>query len=99
MGDEANPAMKPASSEQAVFAEALLRDSPEARTAYLDAACGADTVLRQRVEALLRAAESAGDFLEEPPTGLSADEESTLAVTQLSEKPGDKIGRYKLLEQ
>src|SRR5436190_22965997 len=99
MGDEANPAMKPASSGQAVFAEALQRDTPEARTAYLDAACGADTVLRQRVEALLRAADSAGAFLEEPPTGLSAETDSTQVVTPLSEKPGDKIGRYKLLEQ
>src|SRR5689334_21767983 len=99
MGDELNPAMKPTSSEQAVFAEALLRDTPEARTAYIDAACGTDAALRQRVEALLRAAENAGDFLEEPPTGLSAGEESTLVLNQLSEKPGDRIGRYKLLQQ
>ena len=99
MGDEANPAMKPASSEQAVFAEALLRDTPEARSAYLDAACGTGTALRLRVEALLRAAESAGDFLEEPPTGLNPDTDSALPGGALSEKPGDMIGRYKLLEQ
>jgi eukaryotic-like serine/threonine-protein kinase len=99
MGDEANPAMKPVSSEQALFAEALQCDTPEDRTAYLDAACGTDTALRQRVEALLRAAESAGDFLEEPPTGLTAADESTSVVSQLSEKAGDKIGRYKLLQQ
>jgi hypothetical protein len=84
MGNEANPAMKPASSEQAVFAEALQRDTPAARTAYLDAACGTDIALRQRVEALLRASESAGDFLEEPPTGLSGETDSTLVVNPLS---------------
>jgi len=56
--------MKPASSEQAVFAEALQRPTPEARATYLDAACGTDTALRPRVEALLRAADQAGDFLE-----------------------------------
>jgi eukaryotic-like serine/threonine-protein kinase len=98
MGDEPNP-MKPASPEQAVFAEALQRTTPEARAAYLDAACGTDTALRRRVEVLLRAAENAGDFLEDPPMGLSGDTDSTLPVSELSENPGDRIGRYKLLEK
>ena len=69
--------MKPASPEQAVFAEALQCATPEARAAYLDAACGTDTALRRRVDALLHAAESAGNFLEEPPTGLSGGADST----------------------
>src|SRR6478736_2518827 len=98
MGDEPNP-MKPASPEQTLFLEALQRSLPEAQAAYLDAACGMDTALRRRVEALLRAAESAGDFLEEPPTGLAAGDESTMVLTGLREKPGDRIGRYKLLQQ
>jgi eukaryotic-like serine/threonine-protein kinase len=63
--------MKPASAEQAVFAEALERVTPAARAAYLEEACGRDQVLRERVEALLRATEIAGDFLEQPPTGLT----------------------------
>ena len=91
--------MKSASPEQAVFTEALQRATPEARAAYLDGACGTDALLRKRVEALLRAAERAGDFLEQPPTGLSADAGATLVVTELSETPGDRIGRYKLLEK
>ena len=91
--------MKPVSPEQALFAEALQCATPEARAAYLDGACGTDTALRRRVETLLRAAESAGDFLEEPPTGLAAGNGSTLVVTGLSEKPGHRIGRYKLLQQ
>ena len=82
MGDEANHSVKPASTEQAVFAEALQRATPEARTAYLDAACGTDAALRQRVEALLRAAENAGDFLERRPTGLSGDTDSTAGVAR-----------------
>ena len=98
MGDEPT-AMTPAPSEQSVFAEAILLPTPEARAAYLDAACGADETLRQRVEALLRAADSAGDFLEAPPTDLSGEADSTLPTIALSEKPGDKIGRYKLLQQ
>ena len=47
--------MKPASPEQVVFAEALQRATPEARAAHLDEACGVDSTLRRRVEALLRA--------------------------------------------
>jgi len=85
--------MKSASPEQSVFAEALLRDTPDARAAYLDGACGADPAFRRRVEALLVAAERAGDFLEGPPDGLDS------FVNELSERPGDRIGRYKLLEK
>src|SRR5204863_1392452 len=33
------------------------------------------------------------------PTGLCGDADSTISSSALSEKPGDKIGRYKLLEQ
>ncbi len=98
MGDEPN-AMKPASREQAVFAEALQCASPESRAAYLDGACGADAALRGRVDALLRAAENAGDFLEQPPVGLSGDTDDTSFGSEHSEKPGDRIGRYKLLEK
>ena len=99
MGDEPN-AMKPASREQAVFAAALECATPKARAAYLAAACGADAGLRQRVEALLRAAERAGNFLEEPPTGLASGDPATLFASGFnSEKPGDRIGRYKLLQQ
>ena len=91
--------MKPASPEQVLFAAALQCATPEARAACLAGACGTDTALRRRVEALLRAAESAGDFLEHPPAGLAASDGSTTVVTALSEKPGDRIGRYKLLQQ
>lgn len=54
----------------AVFTEALkvpLRD----RAAFLDSACRGDENLRGKVEALLRAYDRIGNFLEEPPTGTS----------------------------
>jgi WD40 repeat protein/serine/threonine protein kinase len=92
-------AMTPGQPEQSVFGEAILLATPEARAAFLDAACGTDSALRQRVESLLRAAESPGNFLEAPPTGLSGDADATLHGREFSEGPGDKIGRYKLLEQ
>ena len=98
MGDEPT-SMKSASPEQALFAEALRCATTEARAAYLDSTCGEDTRLRRRVEALVRAAENAGDFLEHPPTGLSGEAESSLPASELNENPGDRIGRYKLLEK
>ena len=91
--------MKPISSEQAVFAEALQRAVPDARAAYLDEACGSDVALRRRVEALLSAAASAGDFLEDAPTGLLLDAAATSVESELSEVPGNRIGRYKLMEK
>jgi serine/threonine protein kinase/WD40 repeat protein len=98
MGDEPI-SMKPASPEQALFAEALRRETTEARAAYLDSTCAEDPRLRARVEALLRAVENAGDFLEHPPTGLGGGSGSDLFGNELHETPGEKIGRYKLLEK
>jgi hypothetical protein len=43
-----------------IFLEAAELDDPRARAAYLEAACGNDTSLRQRVEALLAAEAGAG---------------------------------------
>jgi serine/threonine-protein kinase len=73
MGDE-TPRMKSKCTEQDVFVEALKRETPQARAAYLDGVCEGNSGLRPRVEALLRAAENAGDFLEQPPTGLAGAE-------------------------
>src|SRR5581483_10179943 len=98
MGDEPD-FMRPGPSEQALFAEALACATPAARAAYLTTACGTDAVLRLRIEALLRAADNAGDFLEQLPSGLVTGDESAEAVSALIEKVGDRIGRYKLLQQ
>ena len=76
-----------------VFAEAMEIADPAARRAYLDRACAGDAALRQEVESLLAAHEQAGDFMN---TG--GDATATLPLPP-AEKPGDRIGRYKLLEQ
>ncbi|MBN2269054.1 MAG: protein kinase [Sedimentisphaerales bacterium] len=65
------------------------------RSAYLDKACGNDAALRARVEALLKANEDAGSFLESPPFEATITMDKARAV----EKPGDSIGPYKLLEK
>src|SRR6266446_669184 len=64
------------------------------RAAYLDKACLGDSELRKRVEALLREHEELGDFLEKPPS-----KGVTPGAGTLGAKPGDRIGRYKLLTQ
>ena len=50
----------------ALFLEALDLHPSEQRRAYLDPACGDNTALRARVEALLAASERAGSFLDKP---------------------------------
>src|SRR5258708_16441300 len=82
-------------ADMAVFKEAL-RLPPEDRDRYLDKACKADVGFRRRVEALLQAYEQAGDFL-----GRSAADRPARAAQAFptGEKPGDRIGHYKLLQQ
>src|SRR5580765_5384159 len=79
----------------AVFTEAL-RLPREERDRYLREACKGDAEFRLRVEALLQAYEQAGNFLgksaaERPPKAAQA--------VPVGEKPGDRIGHYKLLQQ
>ncbi|HTA28903.1 MAG TPA: serine/threonine-protein kinase [Candidatus Cybelea sp.] len=78
-----------------VFTEALQKP-PRERAAFLERACAGDTSLRQRVEILLQAHEAAGDFLGEPASRLPAADPPGIVT---GEKPGDRIGRYKLLQQ
>src|SRR6202142_3108492 len=78
----------------AIF-DAALELPPERRPAYLIEACGGDDSLRQRVEALLRAHESVEAFMDHPAVDLRREP----LVVQPAEQPGDKIGRYKLLQR
>jgi tetratricopeptide (TPR) repeat protein len=71
---------------------------PAERAAFLDQACVGDARLRQEVESLLAAHEQAESFLETPPPKLAATE-TQVVRTLLTEKAGDSIGRYKLLQQ
>src|SRR5262245_53365862 len=85
--------------EDAVF-EAAVQLPREQRSAYLDETCAGDADLRHRVESLLSALERAGNFMKEPAISLSlSGGEDEGVFRRVSEKPGDRIGRYKLLEQ
>src|SRR6266576_2572608 len=77
---------------------AALELRPAERAAYLDEACAGDGALRRQVDALLQAHGQAEGFLETPPAGLDF-KRTGAANTPLTEKPGDKITRYKLLQQ
>ncbi len=79
-----------------IFIEALQRGDDAGRPAFLDAACGDDVELRERVEELLAEHDKeASFFLDAPPPGLGA----TATMPAVSEQPGSVIGPYKLLEQ
>src|SRR5258708_5894225 len=79
----------------AVFTEAL-RLPREDRDRYLDEACKADVEFRRRVEALLQAYQQAGDFLGRSAAGRPA---RAAQAFPAGEKPGDRIGHYKVLQQ
>jgi serine/threonine protein kinase/tetratricopeptide (TPR) repeat protein len=83
-------------AEETIFDEALSLAATE-RAAYLDRACAGDATLRQRVEVLLNASEQAEQFLEKP--ALPRFSQARSSSIPLAEKAGDKIGRYKLLQQ
>ena len=83
------------SHEESIFAEALAKDSPAARAAYLDAACAGNEALHRQVQALLRAHDRPRGVLESPPV----DHAGTCDIPPASEPIGSSVGRYKLLEQ
>jgi serine/threonine protein kinase/tetratricopeptide (TPR) repeat protein len=98
--------MKPVDDrEQVLFREALQRAKGPEREDYLDQACAGDAALGARLAALLQAHESpnpfleplAGGFLQELPVPLA--EQITALSDPVTEKPGDKIGHYRLLQQ
>ena len=82
-------------NEEAIFAEAIDKGTPKARATYLDQACGGDSGLRKRVEALLAAHDHPDSFLNEP----ASDAAETIDPSPVTERAGAIIGPYKLREQ
>ena len=75
-----------------IFQNAIEIENPAKRAYYLKNACKGNPKLRAEVEALLKAHEKAGDYLEVPAVGANV----TIDGPQV-EGPGTKIGRYELL--
>jgi hypothetical protein len=90
---------------QSIFLAALEAADPADRAALLARECGDDAELRQRIEVLLQAHDQSGSFLDKPavppvttdlPAGQWIDRDAPLV---LAERPGMRVGRYKLLQQ
>jgi len=85
---------------EAIFNTVLELPANE-RASYLDEACLDQPALRERLDTLLQAEARAGDFLEEPAP--EAQSIPAMPFVQEARSPtegaGDRIGRYKLLQQ
>jgi WD40 repeat protein/serine/threonine protein kinase len=84
---------EPKRTLRAIYDEASAIEAGERRQAYLNRACDGDQALRANVEELLRHDESAGGFLADPKRDAPA------PTPPLTERDGDRIGRYKLLQK
>ena len=63
--------------------------------AYLSQVCGPDKELHREIESLLRAHDTAGNFLQQHGSGA----EATGDYQPIAERPGTTVGPYKLMEQ
>jgi serine/threonine protein kinase/WD40 repeat protein len=89
---------QPSEHEIEVFNTALELPAAE-RSEYLDKASAGDAALRQRVEELLKASEESCPCLEGSVAGSPGPSGTVRLASVSAEKPGDRIGRYKLLQQ
>src|SRR6266568_1891044 len=97
------------SVERRLFFRALEKPAGKERAAFLDGSCGDNADLRRRLEALLQKFETLGTFLEEPAVSAPDSLQRLIAggdpptetapAETLTEKVGDRIDRYKLLQQ
>jgi serine/threonine protein kinase/WD40 repeat protein len=86
-------------TEQDVISTALSLDDPAERAAYLNQACAGDTALRQRVDALLRSAETTTAFLKTPATGQPGNGRQALTFLAPGQQPGSlgRLDHYEVL--
>ncbi|HAV62765.1 MAG TPA: serine/threonine protein kinase [Verrucomicrobiales bacterium] len=95
----------PSDREVELFNAALQLPAGE-RPAFLLAECRGDAGLQHRIETLLEAHQVAGNFMEgtspvDTAAGIARHREAPTGGPPdfIAEKPGDRIGRYKLLEK
>jgi len=115
MNEKAKSAIKLDPVEEAIFNAASELTDPPSRAVFLDRACANDAALHSRMEALLQAQARAHQFFADDPLDLArkvepradctvnptalAEQSTVLAPLPLTEGPGTRIGRYKLLQQ
>src|ERR1043166_9944851 len=86
------------SREEILFEEAILQPSEAERVSYLDQVCHNEPALPERLELMLEGHCKAQSFLDPVPDRKTQPSPSVM-VAQHTEKPGDRIGRYKLQQQ
>ncbi|MFO0872242.1 MAG: serine/threonine-protein kinase [Pirellulales bacterium] len=92
-------------NEREIFIACVQSGDPRQRAEVLDERCS-DPVLRARVEYLLQAYDSAGSFLQDPPSMMgqtldshhAAPTRTTVSDLHVEETPGRRIGPYELVE-
>ena len=80
--------------EKSIFLEAVEIELETERAKFVREACGDNRELLAGVEALLRAYQKPCGVLAAPEA-----DASTAAMSSLTERPGTRIGLYKLMEQ
>ncbi len=91
--------MNPEESAHTIFNNALELPDLAARARYVNDVCAGDAALGGRVEKLLLAHGEAGGFFSRPLQAAPAPAPASPGDLPVTEKAGDTIGRYKLLEQ
>src|SRR5678816_3444628 len=91
-------------TERDIFLEALERPTPEARVAYLQAACGGDVALLHKVNQLLAEHFSNDSLLSGPAVegerlGIAESSSEQTPAQMIGPRDGLGAGRYKLLEK
>jgi hypothetical protein len=79
-------------NDESIFAAARSKAPGVERCAFLDGACGSDHDLRQCIERLLEGDDRTGGILKRGPDG-------PIDPPLPGERPGDRIGPHKLLQQ
>src|ERR1043166_1444770 len=89
------------SREETIFEQALGKGAEQAREEFRRGACANERAMFERLHGLLLVHDRAGKFLEYDRPADAPRLPSTAAPTALylTEKPGDRIGRYKLLQK
>ncbi len=92
-------------SARTLFQDAVEKIPPEQWPQFVESACHGDEPLRREVLRLLQAHAQVDSFMAQPVGGLPAAMAATIYMPQISdmpqvsERPGQTIGPYKLLEQ
>ncbi len=82
-------------NEEVIFDLARRIEDANTRKDYVEQACAGDPAIQARVIELLNHHDAEQSFLERPPEGLTL----TLDGNEVTEKPGESVGPYKLREK